>query len=110
MSEADPNSKRERVEKRRKPARDGKLADEIRIVRAMIRQAETMTDAADSSEKLLRSLEIVSHASAHLATLLKTEKALDENQTAAEYVKAALDEIRAEMERKEIDSILTSGL
>ena len=94
----------------RKAARNGKLSDEIRMVRALIRQIDAMAGEGRKLDELLAMLETVSRASSHLATLLKTEKALDENQSASDYVKAALNDIREEMKRKGIDSILTSGL
>lgn len=100
----------EAVPPQRKPARSGKLSDEIRIMRMLIRQAETLADEGRSLGELLSILATVSRASANLATLLKAEKALEESQSAADYVKAALNDIREEMERKGIDSILTSGL
>lgn len=95
---------------RGKPARTGKLSDEIWMVRSLIREVEARARNCDTTEKLLDILESVSHASASLANLLKTEKALEESESASDYVKAALNEIREEMERKGIDSILTSGL
>lgn len=110
MSKVDPGSPADSGEARRRPARGSKLSEEIRIVRAMIRQAQSMTNEASDTGELLSVLETVSRACTSLATMLKTEKALDESQTAADYVKAALDEIRAEMELEGIDSVLTSGL
>ena len=103
-----PQSAAEKPHSRR--ASSGKLSEEIRIVRELIRQARTMLDEARSLEELLSTLDTVSRASASLANLLKAEKALDESQTAADYVKAALHDIRADMEREGIDSVLTSGL
>ena len=110
MQKVDPTPHSGTEEPRPKPARGGKLSEEIRIVRELIRQARTMLDEARSLEELLSTLDTVSRASANLANLLKAEKALDEGQTAADYVKAALHDIRAEMEREGIDSVLTSGL
>ena len=110
MQKVDPTPHSEAEEPRLKPARSGNLSGEIRMVRALIRQAETLADEGRSLGDLLSILETVSRASANLANLLKAEKSLDESQSAADYVKAALHEIRAEMERKGIDSVLTSGL
>jgi len=110
MQKVDSTPQPETAQPRRKPARAGKLSDEIRIMRTLIRQAETLADEGRSLDELLSILGTVSRASANLATLLKAEKALDESQSAADFVKAALNDIRVEMERKGIDSILTSGL
>lgn len=110
MQKVESSPQAEAALPRRKPARAGKLSDEIRIMRTLIRQAVTLADDGRSLDELLSILGTVSRASANLATLLKAEKALDESQSAADYVKAALNEIRIEMERKGIDSILTSGL
>lgn len=110
MQKVDPTPQAAADKPRSRPARSGKLSEEIHIVRELIRQARTMLDGARSLEGLLSTLDTVSRASASLANLLKAEKALDEGQTAADYVKAALQDIRAEMEREGIDSILTSGL
>ncbi len=110
MQKVDPTPQSGKEEPRTRTARSGKLSEEIRIVRELIRQARTMLDEARSLEELLATLDTVSRASANLANLLKAEKALDEGQTAADYVKAALHDIRAEMEREGIDSVLTSGL
>ncbi|MHB8934164.1 MAG: hypothetical protein ACYC6H_11930 [Bellilinea sp.] len=110
MQKVDPTPQPEAALPRRKPARAGKLSDEIRIMRTLIRQAVTLADDGRSLDELLSILGTVSRASANLATLLKAEKALDESQSASDYVKAALNEIRLDMERRGIDSILTSGL
>ena len=110
MQKVDPTPQSGTAEPRTKLARSGKLSEEIRIVRELIRQARAMLDEAGSLNELLSTLETVSRASSNLANLLKAEKALDEGQTAADYVKAALHDIRAEMEREGIDSVLTSGL
>lgn len=110
MQEVDSSPQAEAALPRRKPARAGKLSDEIRIMRTLIRQAVTLADDGRSLDELLSILGTVSRASANLATLLKAEKALDESQSASDYVKAALNEIRLDMERRGIDSILTSGL
>ena len=110
MQRVDPTPQSGTAEPRTKLARSGKLSEEIRIVRELIRQARAMLDEAGSLNELLSTLETVSRASSNLANLLKAEKALDEGQTAADYVKAALHDIRAEMEREGIDSVLTSGL
>ncbi len=110
MPEVDTPSSPQVPAPRRRAARSGKLSDEIRIMRTLIRQAETLADEGRSLGELLSILGTVSRASANLATLLKAEKALDESQSAADYIKAALNDIREEMERKGIDSILTSGL
>jgi len=110
MQKADPNPAPEPAEPHRKPARDSKLTGEIRLVRAMIRQSSAKTNEVKDTAELLSILETVARASSHLATMLRTEKALDEGQTAADYVRAALNDIRAEMEREGIDSVLTSGL
>ncbi len=110
MQKVESSPQAEAALPRRKPVRAGKLSDEIRIMRTLIRQAVILADDGRSLDELLSILGTVSRASANLATLLKAEKALDESQSAADYVKAALNEIRIEMERKGIDSILTSGL
>ncbi len=94
----------------RKPPRSGKLSAEIRLVRTLIRQAVKLTDEGTSPDELLKVLQAVSRASANLAQLLKAEKSLEDSQSGSDYVKAALEEIRADMERKGIDSVLTSGL
>lgn len=93
-----------------KPARNEKLSDEIRIVRNLIRQIDTMANEGRDVEALLNVLSTVSRACASLASLLRAEKALEENQSASDYIKAALSDIREDMKRKGIDSILTSGL
>jgi len=110
MQKVESSPRAEAALPRRKPVRAGKLSDEIRIMRTLIRQAVILADDGRSLDELLSILGTVSRASANLATLLTAEKALDESQSAADYVKAALNEIRIEMERKGIDSILTSGL
>ncbi|MHB1121069.1 MAG: hypothetical protein ACYC11_13535 [Bellilinea sp.] len=110
MQKVESSPQAEAALPRRKPARAGKLSDEIRIMRTLIRQAVTLADDGRSLDELLSILGTVSRASANLATLLKAEKALDESQSASDYVKAALNEIRLDMERRGIDSILTSGL
>lgn len=109
MPKVDPTPRPEPEMPGPKRARGGKLSDEIRMVRALIRQAETLADEGRSLGELLSILETVSRASANLAALLKAEKALEESESASDYIKAALNEIRLEMERKGIDSILTSG-
>lgn len=110
MQKVDPTSQPETAQPRSKPPKNGKLSDEIRLVRTLIRQAEARANECGSLEELLDTLDTVAKASASLAGLLKTEKALEENESASDYVKAALNEIREEMKRQGIDSILTSGL
>ncbi len=93
------------------PASRRDLSEEIRIVRMLIRQAERKINNGDSLDRVLTSLRTIARASTNLAALLKAEKALgEEHDTSAEDVRAALAEIKADMEKKGIDSILTSGL
>jgi Rad3-related DNA helicase len=89
---------------------ESKLADEIKIVRMLIRQAEKKADEGNDLADVLKVLETISRASANLAALLKAERALEETRSSGEYVRAALEEIKADMQKKGIDSILTSGL
>ncbi|MRR29878.1 hypothetical protein EG834_06065 [bacterium] len=110
MQQVDPPSQAEENEASSKPARNGKLSDEIRIVRNLIRQIDTMAKEGRDVEALLNVLSTVSRACASLASLLRAERALEENQSASDYIKAALSDIREDMKRKGIDSILTSGL
>jgi len=86
------------------------LSDEIKIVRMLIRQAEKLADGGKQLSEVLKVLETISRASANLAVLLRAERALEESRSSGDYVRAALEEIKAEMEKKGIDSILTSGL
>lgn len=110
MLQVEPPPQVEEEGSKNKPARNGKLADEIRIVRALIRTIESMASEDDGLEKMLNVLSTVSRACASLASLLRAERALEENQSASDYIKAALSDIREDMKRKGIDSILTSGL
>jgi len=110
MQKVDPPPQVEESRPKNKPARSDRLSDEIRIVRALIRTIDSMADKKDGLEKMLNVLSTVSRACASLATLLRAERALEENQSASDYIKAALADIREDMKRKGIDSILTSGL
>lgn len=94
----------------RREKNGGKLSEEIRMVRHLINRAQTMANEGTPLKEMLSVLETVARASTHLANLLKTEKLLEEEQSAGELVRAALAEIRAEMDANGIDSILTSGL
>lgn len=105
MHKVDPASQQQE-----KPPKDTKLSAEIRLVRTLICQTESRASECGSLEELLNVLDSVAKASAHLGGLLKTEKALEDGESMSDYVKAALDEIREEMKRQGIDSILTSGL
>ena len=110
MQQVEPPPQAEEDGSKNKPARNGKLSDEIRMVRALIRTIESMASEDDGLEKMLNVLSTVSRACASLASLLRAERALEENQSASDYIKAALSDIREDMKRKGIDSILTSGL
>ncbi len=110
MQKVDPPPPVEESRPKNKPARNEKLTDEIRIVRSLIRQIDTMASEGRDVEVLLNVLSIVSRACASLASLLRAEKALEENQSGTDYIRAALNDIREDMKRKGIDSILTSGL
>ena len=110
MQKVEPPPQVEDSGPKNKPARNGKLSDEIRMVRTLIRTIESMASADDGLEKMLNVLSTVSRACASLASMLRAERALEENQSASDYIKAALSDIREDMKRKGIDSILTSGL
>ncbi len=69
-----------------------------------------MATEGKNLDAMLNVLSTVSRACASLASLLRAERALEENQSASDYIKAALSDIREDMKRKGIDSILTSGL
>ncbi len=93
----------------RKPKAE-KLSDEIRIVRELIHMTQAKADAGKPLNELLPVLETVSRACANLAALLKAEHSLEDDESAGDYVRAALEEIRTEMEENGIDTVLTSGL
>ncbi len=110
MQKVEPPPQEEESRPKNKPARNEKLTDEIRIVRSLIRQIDTMASEGRDVEVLLNVLSTVSRACASLASMLRAEKALEENQSGTDYIRAALNNIREDMKRKGIDSILTSGL
>lgn len=92
--------------RRRKPS--GALAEEINTLRAMIRTAQELVRGQESTKELVAVLQAVSRASAALANLLRTEKALEESGSASELLDQALDEIEAEMRRKQSASAQTN--
>ena len=110
MQKVDPAPSTEENGPGRKPARGEKLSEEIRIVRKLISMINRMISEDKGLDKMLEVLDTVSRSSANLASLLRAEKALEENQTASDYLKSALADIREDMKRNGIDSILTSGL
>lgn len=110
MQKVEPPPREEESGSKNKPARNEKLTDEIRIVRNLIRQIDTMASEGRDVEVLLNVLGTVSRACASLASLLRAEKALEGNRSGTDYIRAALNDIREDMKRKGIDSILTSGL
>ena len=83
---------------RRKPS--GALAEEINTLRAMIRTAQELVKGQESTKELVAVLQAVSRASAALANLLRTEKALEESGSGGDLLDQALDEIESEMRRK----------
>ncbi|HWR66508.1 MAG TPA: hypothetical protein VN364_10340 [Bellilinea sp.] len=110
MQKVEPPPQEAESRPKNKPARNEKLSDEIRLVRSLIRTIDGMASQDDGLEKMLNVLSTVSRACASLASLLRAEKALEENQSGTDYIRAALNNIREDMKRKGIDSILTSGL
>jgi len=73
------------------------LGDEIRMLRATMRRVMAMAEEGRSLPELLRVLEGLAQASARLATLLKTQQALDSGQSVAGALQTALAEVLREM-------------
>ncbi|MEW6648917.1 MAG: hypothetical protein AB1453_01870, partial [Chloroflexota bacterium] len=82
----------------RREKNGGKLSEEIRMVRHLISRVRAMANEGTPLKEMLSVLETVARASTHLANLLKTEKLLEGEQSAGELVRAALAEMRAEMD------------
>jgi hypothetical protein len=93
----------------KRPRNGGKLSEEIRMMRLLIRRAQSLADDGISLGELLSVLQTVSRACASLATLLKTEQSLAEQETSGDLVRAALEEIRTEMEANGIHSLLSES-
>jgi hypothetical protein len=86
------------------------LEKEIAQLQGLIHEVNDLArDQADSPKKA-DLLAKTSLASVHLGTLLKIRKDLQESIARVDYVRIALDHIRKEMEKKGVDSVLTSGL
>jgi uncharacterized protein YjcR len=96
--------------RRKAPARTSDLASEIEAVRKLIRDAQELAAQDVSLDTVLSTLNTISRASASLANLLKAQRDLCATETTADYIRAALEEIRLDTEEKGVDSVLISGL
>lgn len=73
------------------------LHDEIIILRSILRMVNSMIDDGHQLPELLRVLDSVGAAATRLATLLKTQRELENRQDLAEALNEALAEVLREM-------------
>lgn len=95
-----PGKKQMHPRRKTKPAVDevsAGLRDEIRMLRALIRQAMDMADEGRPLGEMLDILDTLSKSSTRLGTLLKTEKTLVGSEDANAALLQALSEVRREM-------------
>jgi len=77
------------------------LSDEIKMLRAIMRRVTALVDEGRTLPELLRILDTIGKASAHVAGLLRTEQKLSDGaQTSAETLNRALAEVIRDMERE----------
>lgn len=110
MTDENEISRPKRSRARHKSPHASDLTNEIEVVRRLIHDAQELAAQDCSLDTVLATLGTISRASAHLATLLKAERDLREDESTADYIRAALEEIRVDMEEKGVDSVLISGL
>ncbi len=106
----DPPEGARKARRRRAAPPASDLANEIEVVRKLIREAQELAAQDASLDTVLATLGTISRASANLANLLKAERDLRANESTADYIRAALEEIRIDTEEKGVDSVLISGL
>lgn len=102
-------SKRPHKAKNPSPQSAASLTDEVIVIRRLIQELDASLGPDLSRGDKLKALDVISRSAAHLANLLKTEKSLEQNKSAADLVNEALDQIRAEEAQQGTPSLLSQG-